>query len=388
MPEASNPEMNRPLASAPRAAANEPTRLYRVNKRVRWESGTIWERAACSMERNGPTSFPPGLRTPTKAAAPISHRLSVEASTTPAKTISSALTKSMRRRPIRSADVVISRERATSPSKARLSIRPTVAPARPSPVKKRTRLTERNPKPNRRRARLEKSRTKSVRGCPMRPPLADHPLTVGVERVVDDPLSGVDLMIVAESELTKALGDRCQAGPFRLAVKGVVGVGAVDDPAEQHQGRVGGQLILFEDSFEGTPLAVMPQLGAGNVERNRPEPLRFIRHPVRRDKEELRRRVDELADEPGAGDPIDLDVFARDPPHWRGLLTCPARFDPSTLLGAGFGLTPKRAGVSPPLSAEDTLDGKTRASPEAAPPHQPDRAPEGRALSPTEHAPR
>src|SRR3989304_718874 len=267
MPEASNPEMNRPLASAPRAAANEPTRLYRVNMRVRWESGTIWERAACSMERKGPTSFPLGLRTPTGAAAPTSHRLWVEASTTPAKTISSALTKSMRRRPIRSADVVISRERATSPSKARLSIRPTVAPARPSPVKKRTRLTERNPKPNRRRARLEKSRTKSVRGCPMRPPLADHPLAISVERVVDDSLGGVDLMIVTESELTKALGDRCQAGTFRLAVEGVVGVGAVDDPAEQHQSRVGGQLILVEDGFEGTPLAVMPQLGAGDEKK-------------------------------------------------------------------------------------------------------------------------
>src|SRR3989304_6303220 len=315
MPEASNPEINRPLASAPRAAANEPTRLYRVNTRVRWESGTIWERAACSMERNGPTSFPLGLTTPPKAAAPISHRLSVEASTTPAKTISSALTRSMRRRPIRSADVVISRERATSPSKARLSISPTVAPARPSPVKNRTRLTERNPKPNRRRDRLEKSRTKSVRGCPMRPPLADPPLAIGVERVVDDSLGGVDLMIVTESELAKPLGDRCQAGTFRLAVEGVVGVGAVDDPAEQHQGRVGGQVILVEDGFEGTPLAVMPQLGAGAGERNRSEPLRLIRHPVRRDEDELRRRIDELTDEPGAGDPLNLAAGPRAPFH-------------------------------------------------------------------------
>src|SRR3972149_1265499 len=266
MPEASSPEMNRPLASAPRAAANEPTRLYQVNKRVRCESGTIWERAACSMERNGPTSFPLGLRTPTKAAAPISHRLSVEANTTPAKTISSALTKSIRRRLIRSAAVVVSRERGS--------------------------------------ARLEKSRTKSVRGCPMRPPLADHPLAIGVERVVDDSLGGVDLMIVTESELTKPLGDRCQAGTFRLAVEGVVGGGAVDNPAEQHQGRVGGQPILVEDGFEGTLLAVMPQLGAGDVERNRSEQLRLIRHLVRRDEDELRRRIDELPDEPGAGDPI------------------------------------------------------------------------------------
>ena len=61
--------------SAPRAVANEPTRLYQANTSVRRSSVTMCESAACSTDRNGPTSFPLGLMTPMVAARSSSNKV-------------------------------------------------------------------------------------------------------------------------------------------------------------------------------------------------------------------------------------------------------------------------------------------------------------------------
>jgi hypothetical protein len=59
-------------------------------------------------------------------------------------------------------------------------------------------------------------------------PLPDHLLAVGIEGVVNDPFRSVDGVIVFVSEMTEAFCDRFKTGSFRLIVKCVVRVSAVD----------------------------------------------------------------------------------------------------------------------------------------------------------------
>ena len=59
----------------------------------------------------------------------------------------------------------------------------------------------------------------------------------------------------------------------------------------------------------------MAQLNAGHIVGYGPKPLRLGHHLFARDEKKIRLRVDELADEPGAGDPVDLDPLAGDPFH-------------------------------------------------------------------------
>jgi hypothetical protein len=95
-----------PAASAPSADAIDPVSVYHANASVRARSGTTCDSAACSIERNGPTSCPLGLITPIVPASTNSHIWCVAANVTPAAAISDAPMISMRRRPMRSARVV------------------------------------------------------------------------------------------------------------------------------------------------------------------------------------------------------------------------------------------------------------------------------------------
>src|SRR5689334_7459827 len=84
---------------------------------------------------------------------------------------------------------------------------------------------------------------------------ADHLLAVGVERIVDDPLCGVVLVIVLEAEMSKPLGDGFEARGFGLIPERVVGVGAVDDLREQHERRISIELVLLHECVERAFLA-------------------------------------------------------------------------------------------------------------------------------------
>src|SRR6266540_2756676 len=44
----------------------------------------------------------------------------------------------------------------------------------------------------------------------------NHYLAIGIQCIVDNPLRGIDLVVILEAEMTEALGDRVQAGCFRL----------------------------------------------------------------------------------------------------------------------------------------------------------------------------
>jgi hypothetical protein len=50
--------------------------------------------------------------------------------------------------------------------------------------------------------------------------------------------------------MPKSLGDRFEARSFRLAIKGVVGIGAVDDLSKQDERRIAREPVFFQDCLE------------------------------------------------------------------------------------------------------------------------------------------
>src|SRR5713101_5794618 len=61
--------------------------------------------------------------------------------------------------------------------------------------------------------------------------LAHHFLTIGVERIIHDPLGGVLFVIILEAQVAEALGDRLQSRSLGLVPERVVGIRTVDDLA-------------------------------------------------------------------------------------------------------------------------------------------------------------
>ena len=84
------------------------------------------------MAKNGPTSLPLGLMTPTVAATSSRRKSSVDRNTAPASAIRTAPRISIHLRPMRSAFVVIHSDTATSPSIVMESSRPMRSAVRPN----------------------------------------------------------------------------------------------------------------------------------------------------------------------------------------------------------------------------------------------------------------
>src|SRR5262245_13776726 len=59
----------------------------------------------------------------------------------------------------------------------------------------------------------------------------------------------------------------------------------------------------------------MTQLDIWHIERDRTLPLSYLHHMVRGCEQELGVHVNELPDEPGTGNPVDLDALTSDPLH-------------------------------------------------------------------------
>jgi hypothetical protein len=95
----------------------------------------------------------------------------------------------------------------------------------------------------------------------------------------------------------------------------VIGIRAVDDLAEQNERAIVRQLVSLQNRFERAFLAVMAEFDVLDVIGNGVEPLGFVHHLVRRHEDEFRIFVDEVLDQPRAGDPIDFDAFPRNPFH-------------------------------------------------------------------------
>jgi hypothetical protein len=56
-----------------------------------------------------------------------------------------------------------------------------------------------------------------------------HLLAISIERIIDDPFSCIESMVIFVTEMPKALSDGYKPWPFRLMIERVVCVGAIDD---------------------------------------------------------------------------------------------------------------------------------------------------------------
>src|SRR5208337_1792676 len=165
IPARRNSRQAKPPTSAPIAAVREPTRLYQAKTAIRLSSGTVCESAACSIERNGPTSLSAGLSTPIVATTTSRTKLPVVASTPPTSAINRAPRINIRLRPMRSAAVVIHREMTVSPSSVMVSKRPICPAVSPRAFRYSTSTTEREPQANMRTLRVaNRSSPSPVRG--------------------------------------------------------------------------------------------------------------------------------------------------------------------------------------------------------------------------------
>src|ERR1700736_6771942 len=95
--------------------------------------------------------------------------------------------------------------------------------------------------------------------CTVWPALTHHFLAVCIQGVIDNPLGGVLLMVVLEAQVPEALRNRLKSLSFWLVPERIVGIGTVDDLAEQYQCRVAREIILLEDCFKRAFFAVMPK---------------------------------------------------------------------------------------------------------------------------------
>src|SRR6266481_3003619 len=81
--------------------------------------------------------------------------------------------------------------------------------------------------------------------CPLEPSLLHHLLAVRVQRVVDDPLGGIELVIVPVAEPTEPLGDCLEPCGLRLVPERVVRVRAVHDLRKEKECRVRAEPVFL-----------------------------------------------------------------------------------------------------------------------------------------------
>src|SRR5215470_3584528 len=142
-----------------------------------------------------------------------------------------------------------------------------------------------------------------------------HLLTVSIERVVDDRLCCDHFVIVFEAKVPKAFGDRVKPRGLRLIPQRVVRVGAVYDLCQKNDGWITREPMFLHKRIERALLAVVSVLDALDVIGRRSFALRHVHHLLGWHEQELRLRVDEFADQPRAGDPVNLHVLTCHPFH-------------------------------------------------------------------------
>src|SRR5438128_4816440 len=153
----------------------------------------------------------------------------------------------------------------------------------------------------------------------------DLVLAPGVERVVDRQRQ-LELAVVAEVEQVEPFGDREQAARLRGRVAIVGDIGAVHDPRQKLQCRLVERVLLEQYLERAEPVAVRV-FGFGGVVGVGTLALGNLEHLLGRHVEELRLGIDEVLDQPRAGDAVGLRSFACDPLHARSpflLVECKA----------------------------------------------------------------
>src|SRR5439155_8390762 len=143
-------------------------------------------------------------------------------------------------------------------------------------------------------------------------PTREPALAVGVQRVVDRELALHVLEIIA-GDLAEAARHGVETPGF-LGDAARVGIGASHDEGEGLERGVR-QAVLVEEGIERAALPVMAELDPRDVVR-RGALARGRRHHIGvGDEEKLGLLVDEAADEPWAGDPVDAGLRPGDPLH-------------------------------------------------------------------------
>lgn len=134
-------------------------------------------------------------------------------------------------------------------------------------------------------------------------------VVVRVQAVEDWAGDGHGVLVVADHG--QATQGDVEAGGFGGVEAFVVQVGFVDDFGDALQGEVVGELIAAQDGLKGAVALVVSQFHAAHVERcGVAGDLVGIG-----DEDEGGVRVDEAADQPGAGGAVDVDAGAGGPPH-------------------------------------------------------------------------
>src|SRR5216683_6909969 len=154
----------------------------------------------------------------------------------------------------------------------------------------------------------------SAKGA-LRLPALHHLCAVSIQRVVNNPLSRVDFVIVPEIQMAKSFGNGIQPGPFWLVPQRIVRIRAIHNFSKQHQGRITCQIVFLQNGLKRTFLSVVSKRHGGNIEWRRPQSLRLAHHLLGVDKIKFCRRVHKLPDHPGARHSIHFDVFTCNPFH-------------------------------------------------------------------------
>jgi hypothetical protein len=139
-------------------------------------------------------------------------------------------------------------------------------------------------------------------------------LAPGVQGVVDEQAALQQPLIVG-LDRQAALADGQQPGTERVAVELAGDVGGVHDTGQTGKGRVGAQIEGVDEDLEGASVVAVGELGVGGIEGARGLDLDHGQHLVSRDIADLGLGVDEAADQPGTGDPVDLGTRTGNPPH-------------------------------------------------------------------------
>ena len=122
-------------------------------------------------------------------------------------------------------------------------------------------------------------------------------------------------MIILEAQVPETLGNRLQPLSFRLVPECIVRICAIDDLAEQHQGRITGKVILLEYGLKRALFPVVSQFYIFYIVGYSSFACSYLHHFVTWHKQEFGILIHKLFDEPGAGHAVYFDSFSCNPLH-------------------------------------------------------------------------
>jgi hypothetical protein len=122
-------------------------------------------------------------------------------------------------------------------------------------------------------------------------------------------------VVVVRLDFERAQADREQPRAQDVGVLFARDIGRVHDLRHPFQRMVAAEFVIVDQDLEGALVPAVRELGVRRVEGVGAFALRDRQHLVRGDVDDLRFRVDEAADEPGAGNAVCLRAGSGHPFH-------------------------------------------------------------------------